>query len=124
MPDFDLLAASLRADARDLSTFMEVLAAKLDAALPGSVEVHRAGGLFRKDHPVQELVLNLGEWRLRLAAKRGGVPEAERTHLVRGVALKTEIVELDAWVTSLAEALSSHAKSGETAADALRRFLE
>ena len=42
--DLDLLAASLRADAGDLDAFVEALAAKLEAALPGQVEVERRGG--------------------------------------------------------------------------------
>ena len=45
--NFDLLAASLRADAADLKTFMEVLATKLSDALPNMVRVEREGGLFR-----------------------------------------------------------------------------
>jgi hypothetical protein len=43
---FDLLAASMRADAADLHTFLEVLAAKLESALPGRVTVRRRAGLL------------------------------------------------------------------------------
>src|SRR3954469_2875366 len=45
-PDLDLLAASLRADATDTAAFLEALAARLEGALPGQVEVQRKGGLF------------------------------------------------------------------------------
>ena len=46
--DLDLLAASLRADAGDVDAFVEALAVKLEAALPGQVEVERRGGLLRR----------------------------------------------------------------------------
>ena len=38
-PGFELVAASLRADATDLAAFVEALAVKLEGALPGSVRV-------------------------------------------------------------------------------------
>ena len=42
-PGFELVAASLRADATDLAAFVEALAVKLEGALPGSVRVERRG---------------------------------------------------------------------------------
>jgi len=36
--DFEMVAASLRADSADLRTFVEALAAKLEGALPGRCE--------------------------------------------------------------------------------------
>ena len=122
-PDFDLLAASLRADATDNRTFLEVLAGKLETALPGGVEVRRAGGLLRRDHPVTDITLSLGDWRFHLATHGGANVRAERTHLVGGIALKSEPLELDAWIGALAEALVAHAKSNAIAAAALHQFL-
>src|SRR4051812_38333391 len=45
-PDLDLLAASLRADATDTAAFLGALAARLEGAFPGQVEVQRKGGIF------------------------------------------------------------------------------
>ncbi len=53
--DFELLAASLRADAGDAGAFLEALAAKLGGALPHRVRVERGGGLFSHGHPVRRL---------------------------------------------------------------------
>jgi hypothetical protein len=122
-PDFDLVSASLRADAADLGTFLEVLAGKMEAALPGAVEVRRSGGLFRKEHPVREILLSLGEWQFRLAARPGGELRAERAHTVRGIALSSEQMEVDAWLEALLQALAAHAKSSATAAESLHRLL-
>ena len=120
--DFDLVAARLRADAQDLGTFMEVLARKLEEALPGAAEVRRAGGLFRRDHPVNEIRVVLGEWNFHLRAAPAGVA-AERAHTVRGVALKSEELPLDAWLAALLEALRQYAQSNSTAAQSLERLL-
>lgn len=122
-PDFDLVAAALRADATDLGTFVEVLAGKLAAALPGAVQVRRAGGLFRRDHPVSDIAVTLGEWRFTLAATPGGAARAERAHTVRGIALKSEELAVDAWLDALLQALAGHAQSSAAAAESLHRLL-
>jgi len=122
-PDFDLVSASLRADAGDLGTFLEVLAGKMEASLPGAVQVRRVGGLFRRDHPVHEILLSLGEWQFRLAAGPGGALQAERAHSVRGIALKSEQMQVDAWLEALLQVLAVHAKSSAAAAESLHRLL-
>jgi len=120
---FDLVAASIRADARDAATFLEVLAGKLQAALPGAVQVRRSGGLFARQRPVAEIALTLGDWHYRLEAGPGEQLHGERAHTVRGIALKSELMELGAWVDGLLEALAGHARSSATGAEALRRLL-
>lgn len=120
---FDLVAASLRADAADEKTFLEVLAQKMQEALPGGVEVRREGGLFRKEHPVAEIVLTLGDWIFRLERSRGGRLIAERSHVVRGVVLSSERVDTDEWIASLTHALVESSQHSGVAAEALRRFL-
>lgn len=122
-PDFDQVSASLRADAQDLGTFLEVLARKLEAALPGAASVRRATGLFRHDHPVREIELNLGEWQFRLVARGGGAPQAERAHTVRGIALKSEELPVEEWLDALLEALRAHAQSSAAASESLHRLL-
>ncbi|MEA2128877.1 MAG: hypothetical protein QOJ85_1768, partial [Solirubrobacteraceae bacterium] len=44
--DFDLVAASLRADAADSRGFVEALAVRLEAALPGQAHVQRRSKKF------------------------------------------------------------------------------
>src|SRR6202030_4065847 len=62
--DFDLSAASLRASGGDLQTFVDVLAGKLDDALPGRVKVQRrAIRLLSKQKQVTAIELDLGDTR-------------------------------------------------------------
>ena len=72
-PDLDLLAASIRADASDLRTFLDVLAAKLTEALPGQVTVQREGGVFAREHRVRRLEVALGGRRYALEWAAGAV---------------------------------------------------
>jgi hypothetical protein len=119
---FDLLAASIRADANDLKTFMDALAAKLNDALPGMVYVEREGGLFKKEHPVKAIRIQL-EDRLFDLSKAGAGLQAQLSHTVRGVTLKHEMVHLDAWITELSQHLARHAQSSAQARAALERLL-
>ncbi|MDQ6691483.1 MAG: SPFH domain-containing protein, partial [Candidatus Dormibacteraeota bacterium] len=71
--DFDLVAASIRADASDLRTFLNVLAVKLEGALPGRVTVQRDGGLFAREKSVRLVKVVLGPRRYELEWAHGDV---------------------------------------------------
>lgn len=101
--NLDLLAAALRADTADMSTWVAVLGTKLAGALPSRVRLHRAGLLG--NGPINGMATDLGPWRFALRLARGQ-PIAERAHVVRGIALKTEELPLDAWIGALSAALA------------------
>ena len=118
---FDLLAAALRSDMRDLEVFLEVLAAKLTDALPGAATVEHEGGLFSKKR-IRRLQVQLGEHRYELARAGRGV-EARHSHSVRGITLKTEELVVERWIEELSRHLAEHARSSEQAREALGRLL-
>lgn len=120
---FELLAASLRADAGDTGAFLEALATKLGGALPQRVRVERGGGLFSHQHPVRRLAANLGEWEYVIEAGAGGDLNAARTHAVRGIALKSEPLGLDDWIENLATELAMLAQRSAQDRAALQRLL-
>lgn len=106
--DFDLLAASLRADTADVGTWVSVLGTKLAAALPARVRLRR-GGLFGGG-PITGFAVDLGTWRFGMRLEHGQ-PVGERTHVVRDIALKTETLSLDVWLDALISALADLAAS-------------
>jgi hypothetical protein len=121
--DFELLAASLRADTRDLSVFLEALASKLEGALPQRTRVSRRSlGLFSRRKRVGRIEVELGEERYVLIHD-GGALEARRATVVRGVVLKSEPLGLDEWVESLARAIAVEARMSEDGRLALERLL-
>lgn len=121
--EFELLAASLRADAGDAVAFMEALATKLGGALPQRTQVDRGGGLFSHTHPVKRITVRLGEWEYALAAEMGGALSATRTHAVRGITLKSEPLSLDQWINELSAELAELARTSLQDQIALKRLL-
>jgi hypothetical protein len=121
--DFDLSAAALRASSGDLRTFVDVLADKLDRALPGRVKVQRrAAKLLSKQKHVSAIELDLGETRYLLAAQ-GGAVETRCATAVRGIVLKSAPVSLDAWIDGLLRELANEAQTSEQARLALEQLV-
>ncbi len=121
--EFELLAASLRADAGDATAFLEALATKLGGALPQRTQIERGGGLFSHAHPVRRITVRLGEWEYALVAEPSGSLLPSRTHAVRGITLKSEPLDLDQWIEELSADLADLARTSLQDQTALRRLL-
>jgi len=120
--DVELVAASLRASSRDVKTFVEVLAVKLDEALPDRVQVERRATRFLgKDKRVERIQCQLGDVRYSLSTRDG--IDARRAKAVRGVVLKSEELSLDDWLGALARDLAEEAQTNERAQVALQELL-
>jgi hypothetical protein len=117
---FDLDAAGLRADGADLATYVEVLARKLEDALPGQTEVRRRSkGFLSREKVVDTIEVTLGEFRYTL--QRDG--RCSRAKEVRGVVIKREELGLEAWVGGLAGELRELAAGNAEARAALERLV-
>jgi hypothetical protein len=120
---FDLLAASLRADASDTQALLEALAAKLEAALPNACVVERkATRLLSSTKRVDRLTVKLGDDAFALSVSGGGA-RAERRKTVGGIAIRNEELSLDDWLRGLEAALRTEAERSEAARMALQRLL-
>ena len=120
--DIDMLAASLRADAGDLGSFVEVLAVKLEEAVPGAVRVERRReGMFGPKR-VRRIALDAGGQRLELRAADGRV-QTLCSRLSGGIVIKNEELGTDDWLRALGEALAVQARSSTTTRQALERML-
>jgi hypothetical protein len=120
--DVELVAASLRASSSDLKTFVEVLAEKLEGALPGRVQVERRSTRFLgKEKRIERIQFQLGDARYLLSTRNG--LEARRAKVVRGVVLKTDELSFDEWLSALAHDLAVEAETNERAQLALQELL-
>jgi hypothetical protein len=123
-PGFDLVAASLRADATDLGAFVEALAVKLEGALPGGVEVERRGGGLRsREKRVRRISIAMDDARYDLV-RSGEAISTSRCSEVRGIVIKSEPLDLDEWIDALSRELTERARRSERARLALERLLE
>src|SRR4051794_14718132 len=121
--DIELLAASLRADASDLSAFVEALATKLEGALMERVKVVRKRvSLLSSRKRVQTITIDLGAHEYVLAWD-GSRVETRVGKATRGITLKTELLDLEQWIESLARAIDAEARDSERGRLALQRLL-
>ena len=120
--DLDLLAASLRADSTDVSTFVESLAAKLEEAVPGRVRVQRRREGMFGPKKVRAVAVDLDDRRFELVSEGAGV-QTRCAKLSGGIVLKNEELQTDAWLATLGEALATEAQRNETTRRALERLL-
>jgi hypothetical protein len=118
--DLDLVASALRADAGDVDVFFDVLAGKLAGALPEQVEVRR-GGFLSRGRP-QAVTVGLGDARYEVERDGRRVVCRKRT-IVRGIALKSEELDLGAWIDALSADLVDEAARSERARAALQELL-
>ncbi len=120
--NLDLLAASIRADAKDLGLFIEVLASKLGDAIPNAITVEHEGGLFSKKK-VKRLHIQLADDRYSLSRAGQGL-KADHSHAVRGITLKTESIGVEEWIDILIRHLAELARSSAQARNALNSLLQ
>ena len=122
--EFDLSAASLRADRIDVGVSLEAFAAKLEEALPGQTRVQRRGGglLGRGPRRVHELCVELGETRYELTVS-GERLECSRGREVGGVSIKREALDPDEWLSALGAELRTEAARSLQAREALAKLL-
>jgi hypothetical protein len=119
--ELDLVASALRADAGDVDVFFDVLVAKLAQVLPGQVEVRR-GGFLGRGKP-EAVTVTLGDRRYDAERDRRRVACRRRT-VVRGIALKSEELDVGAWVDALSADLVDEAARSERARIALQGLLD
>ncbi len=117
-------AASLRADGTEMSISIEVLASKLEQALPGRTRVQRSGGglLGRGSKSVREVLVQLGSMSYRLQV-RGDRVEGFRQRESGGIAIKRESLDPGSWVAELTSTLRAEAERSAEAQRALSLLL-
>lgn len=121
---FDLVAAGLRGDGTDLAISVEVLATKLEQALPGRARIERRGSglLGRGEKRVRRMQVELGSCCYELAVD-GGRVEGFRERQSGGIAIKREALDPDEWIAALTTDLRAEAERSAQARAALEELL-
>lgn len=121
---FDLSAAGLRSDGTDLHMSLQVLAVKLEGALPAQTRVERSGGgLFgRGEKQVRSVQVTLGECSYALGMAEGRLL-GSRERRVGGISIKRETLAPAEWVSALTDDLRRESEQSEAAGRALRELL-
>jgi hypothetical protein len=117
--DLELAAASLRADGSDVRVLMKVLADSLAEALGPRLEVKRSGGRFRKSDDVRSLRISLDDDLFEAEMEDGSI-RCTIGHSSGGIRIRSEKVDVDAWLARLVASLKAEAANSL----AVRRALE
>jgi hypothetical protein len=108
---------------QDEQALLEQLATFLESTLPQRTSVRRTMGLLGRRR-TKEVNVELGGMRYALAqAQRSGL-EANRTRVVRGVAVRTEARSVEDWLSEISAALASELERSGGGRAALNRLLQ
>ncbi len=125
-PDWESLGVAGNLLARyqqDQHTLLDQLATFLEATLPHQTSVKRTHGVFGPRHTTS-LTLELAGARYALTQQAQHADlEASRTRVVRGVAVRTEQLSVEDWLTQLSAALGAELDRTENGRAALDRLL-
>jgi hypothetical protein len=121
---FDLAAADLRSDSTDMAISVEVLAKKLEQALPAQARVERRGSglLGRGEKRVRAVRVELGTAAYLLGVE-GGRLQGFRERRVGGISIKRETLDPDDWIAALTADLRAEAERSANARAALEELL-
>lgn len=119
----DILAAALRSDQAQSADLVEFLAKQFEAMLPEHTSVTRGGWFLSSEKPVKELVIRFDDFHYQLLQEKKGLVSARELKVVRGVALKTNEINMDQWIQRVADNLSKLAEGNSKARQALNDFL-
>ena len=120
--DIDLIAATLRTEMSDVGVFVETLAAKLEAAVPGRVRVERQRKGMLGPKVVRRIALDGADQRLELRAASGAI-ETVCARVSGGIVLKSEEMPIDDWLAQLGSVLAGEAERNATTRASLERLL-
>lgn len=121
--EIDVLTSALNINSNDNQQLMELLAQKLERALPNAVDIDREGSIFATKKRVREITITFDEYQYQLTCEKNRKLSAKKMKVVRGIALKTTDIEFAQWVTDVAAELARMASESASARDALNKMV-
>jgi len=120
--DLELAAAQLRADSADVGILLKVLVAQLSDALGSRLQVQRAGGRFRKSDEIRSLRIAMGDDQFE-AEVDGPTLRCTIGHTSGGIRIRSEKVDVDAWLDRLLAVLQAEAEHSQAVRLALENIV-
>ncbi len=108
--------------AADERAFLSFLGESLQRAFGSEVQLTYTGGFLTKKN-LRGVTLSLQDNKYTLEDPGHGSLKAKRTHFVRGIALKTEDIEIADWLATVAELTEQKVAQHAAAKKALEKML-
>ena len=115
-------AALSREYAAEGQAFIPALAKLLEGAMPEATEPILSGGLLSRKNVVG-LRLTLGDFQYVLDGSSKGILRPSRTHIVRGIALKSEPIDIETWLGEVGAGMEELMRHNERVRGALGGLL-
>lgn len=107
---------------QDHELFIQSLARTLQTAFPNEAELKMEGGFLAKKR-LAGVSIKLGDDVFTITKPSRGPLEATRTHVVRGIALKTEPIPVDQWLQEISTRIEESVGKNSQARSALAAAL-
>src|ERR1019366_4879530 len=120
--DLELAVSALASNATDVRIMLKLLVNELASALSGRLVVERAGGLLRKSEEIKAVQVVLANDVLR-ADVDGAAVRCTIGHSSGGIRIRSEQVDMGAWLERLLGALQAEAVQSETTRVALENLM-
>jgi hypothetical protein len=116
-----MAVSQLASNSTDLRIMLKLLVAQLSDALGNRITVERAGR-FRKSDEIKSVRVSLGDDTLE-ANVEGGTVRCSIGHSSGGIRIRSEQVDMAAWLTRLLTTLQSEAANSEQTRLALENIV-
>lgn len=115
-------AALAKSYAEDEREFLALLGTLMESALGTETRIERRG--FFGGGSVQRIAIALDEYTYVIEDPGRGPLAATRKRVVRGVALKSEEMQVPEWIDALGAAIDARAATSQRARDALAKLID
>jgi hypothetical protein len=120
--DLELAVSALASNVTDVRIMLKQLVNVLASTLGARLVVERVGGVFRRSDEVKTIQVALGDDVLR-AEVNGATVRCTIGHSSGGIRIRSEQVEIGAWIRRLLSALQAEASQSETTRLALENLM-
>jgi hypothetical protein len=114
-------AALAKSYAEDAREFLALLGTVMESALAAETRIERRG--FFGGGSVRRIEIALGDYTYVIEDAGRGPLTALRKRMVRGVALKSEEIQVPEWIDALGAAIEARAATSQAARDALSKLI-
>jgi hypothetical protein len=120
--DLSMAVSQLASNSTDSRIMLKLLVSQLADALGDRIAVERAGGRFRKSDEIQSVRITLGNDTLEADVKGPSV-QCTIGHSSGGIRIRSEQVDMNAWLTRLLTTLQTEAATSEQTRTALENIV-
>jgi len=120
--DLSMAVSALASNSTDTHIMLKALVSQLADVLGTRLTVERSGGRFRKSDEIKTVRITLGDDTLQ-ADVDGGTVRCSIGHASGGIRIRSEQVNMDAWLTRLLTILHNEASHSEQTRIALENIV-